>query len=208
MGHGPQASGRSPAGTPELAAWAASRGFAFDPFPPEAWFRRFEPFDTMAPPSRYLNACTLRSDQGSLVVVEPWMALDDAEPLGRTLLAFATHGALRGRAAVRIGADFMTRTLFLEGPPPRRAAVGGPEWDRSVETFSASDELAASVVTPALRAWLAAWTFEGHLELRTGALVLHRRAYVPTPACCDRLVRRTIALVNAALGVAPPPPGR
>ncbi len=89
---------RAPIGTEQIAAWAASRGLAYRLSPEEAWFRDWEPFDTMAPPTVYLNACTWPQMPGQVTVVEPWYAPEDGTPLDRTIVAFANHPGLRSLA--------------------------------------------------------------------------------------------------------------
>ncbi len=41
------------------------RRLAFTARPDEAWFRRWEPYDTIAPPSAYLSACTWTANPGT-----------------------------------------------------------------------------------------------------------------------------------------------
>lgn len=175
------------------------RGLSYEARPDEAWFRQWEPFDTMAPPSAYLNACTRRTPDGHLVLVEPWYAPDDAEPLERTVLAFATHPAIVRRASARVGEHFNTRTLFLEGPPPRPTKLGDALWDEHAATFAASPEEGRAAFHGRLRALLAGWGFRGHVELRAGGgLVLHVAGLPPTPEGYDRLAQSLVEVVAAA----------
>ena len=68
-----------PIGSDQIAAWAASRGLRYQPNPDEEWFRGWEPFDTMAPPTLYVNACTWGQPSGQATIVEPIdvMTFDD-----------------------------------------------------------------------------------------------------------------------------------
>lgn len=182
-----------------IAAWASYRGLRFEAFPDEAWFRAWEPFDTMAAPARYLNAVTQVLPTGFLVLAEPWMADEGLEPLGRTVLGFATHPGIRRRAALRGGEHFNTRAVFLDGRAPRAATLGDALLDAHLAVFAESDEVAARALRPALRKRLAAWGFAGHLELRPGGLVLHVAGLGPDVEGFRRLRRALGEIVNDAL---------
>src|SRR5437868_14497161 len=120
---------RLPIGSDQIVGWAAARGLAYRGEPDEAWFREWEPFDTMAPPTLYLNACTWAQAPGQVTMVEPWYAPEDGTPLDRTILAFATHPSLRYKASMRCGEHFLTRVAFLENKPPPEIKVGDELWD-------------------------------------------------------------------------------
>ncbi|KYF75524.1 hypothetical protein BE11_33595 [Sorangium cellulosum] len=188
-----------PPGSERIAAWAARRGLAFTPRPDEAWFRRWEPYDTIAPPSAYLSACTWTANPGHAVIVEPWYADGEAEPIERSLLGFATHPALPRRAAMRVGEHFLTRVAFIESPPPPRVALGDALWDAHVTTFAASPSDAAAAFHPRLRKLLARRGFQGHLELRRGGLVVHCAGLRPVPEHYERLLGVVREIVNAAI---------
>jgi hypothetical protein len=188
-----------PPGSDPIAAWAARRGLAFTPRPEEAWFRSWEPYDTLAPPSAYLGACTWVAPPGHAVIAEPWYAADGDDPLERTLLGFAVHPALRRRASMRVGEHFLTRVAFIESPPPPRVTLGDALWDAHVTTFARSPEEAAAAFHPRLRRLLAARGFSGHLELRRGGLVVHCAGLRPVPEHYDRLLGIVRELVNAAM---------
>lgn len=190
---------RLPLGSDRVASWAALRALSYEARPDEAWFRQWEPFDTMAPPSAYVNACTRTTPHGHVVLVEPWYAPDDAEPLERTVLAFATHPAFTRRAAARVGEHFNTRTLFLEGPPPRATKLGDALWDAHAATFAATPEDARAAFHGHLRALLAGWGFRGHVELRAGGgMVLHLAGLAPTPEGYERLAQAAHEVVATA----------
>jgi len=189
-----------PPGAHHVARWAASRGLVFTPRPDETWFRRWEPYDTMAPPEHYFASVTWNTPQGSVVVVEPWTTAEDMEPLERTIMAFAVHTGLRRRAAMRVGEPFMTRVAFLESPPPPTVTIGDKNWDKHIATFAASGSEAAAAFHPRLRALLSDWNFQGHLELRAGGgLVAHWQGLLPTPDGYDRLLAAMPRIVAAAL---------
>lgn len=189
----------SPSGSTQIAEWAARSGLGYEPRPDEAWFRRWEPYDAIAPPTAYYNACTWMTSPGHVVLAEPWYAPDDGEPLERTVIAFAVHPSLRARAAMRSGEHFLTRVAYIESPPPPTVKVGDPLWDEHATTLSASPSEAAAAFHPRLRKLLAGWGFQGHIELRPGGLVVYYAGLQPIPAGYDRLLRITRELVAKAV---------
>lgn len=189
----------SPPGTEAIAALSASRGLAFRPHPDEAWFRAFEPYDTIAPPASYFNACLYQERSLRLVLVEPYYGDAHLPPLERAVFAFASHPRLTRRAAARVGEHAVTRALYLEGPPPPTVKLGDPAWDAHVVTHAASPSEADAAFPPPLRALLARRGFRGHLELRPGALVLHDASLGPSPEGYDRALRRALEVLNSAL---------
>lgn len=189
-----------PQGAHVIAHWARTRGVPFEARPDEAWFRHWEPYDTMAPPSFYFNACTIHAPPGVIVLVEPWTSTsEETEPLERTLLGFATHPGLVRRAAIRVGESFLTRVAFLESPPPPTVKVGDKLWDEHVVTFAASPLEAATAFHTRLRHLLAGWGFQGHLELRAGGLVCHYASLAPIPENYSRMRRILIEITNTAI---------
>lgn len=182
-----------------LSAWAERHGIPFDPSPDEAWFRHWEPYDTIAPPFYYIHACTWHLTPGHIVVAEPWYASEDSEPLARTIFAFATHPGLLRRAAMRVGEHFCTRVAFLESPPPPKVTVGEKRWDTHVTTFAASSSEAAAAFHPHLRKLLADWGFQGHIELRATGAAVHYAGLLPIPDHYQRLFVITKEIVSAAL---------
>lgn len=185
-----------------IAAWAAARGLRFDATPDEAWFRAWEPFDTMAAPARYLNGVTQVNPDGLIVLAEPWMADEGMEPLGRTVLGFVTHPALCGRAAGRAGEHFNTRVVFLDGRAPVAVSTGDALWDAHVATFAESTEVARRALRSRLRDHLAQSGFDGHVEVRTGGLVLHLAGLPPHVDGYRRLRRAMMALRGVMSGLA------
>lgn len=190
---------RLPSGSEAIAQLAGARRLVYQARPDEAWFRRWEPYDTIAPPSLYYNAITWTLSPGAIVIAEPWSALEDGEPLERTLLGFASHPGLMRRAAMRVGEHFLTRVAFLESPPPPKVLIGDKLWDAHVTTFAASPLEASTAFHPQLRALLAERGFQGHLELRAGGLVVHYAGMQPTPDAYERLMRIVMEIVNAAI---------
>jgi hypothetical protein len=190
---------RSHLDTEFLAQWAARRGLAFAPRPDEAWFRAWEPYDTIAPPSAYLDACTWIANPGHAVIAEPWYGEGDAAPIERTLLGFGAHPGLLRRAAMRVGEHFPTRVAFIESAPPPRVKLGDALWDAHVTTFARSSEDAAAALHPRLRKLLAGRGFQGHLELRPGGLVVHCAGLRPVPEHYERLLGITREIVAAAI---------
>jgi hypothetical protein len=188
-----------PIGSDVVAAWATSRGLNYRGTPDEAWFREWEPFDTMAPPSLYLNAVTWAQPPGHVTVVEPWYAPEDGTPLDRTILAFATHPALRFKASARSGEHFLTRVAFLESKPPPAVKLGDELWDSHVTTFAWTEEEGAKAFHRRLRRLLAGWGFQGHLELRRGGLVCHYAGLLPVARDYDRMLAIAREVVGAAI---------
>jgi hypothetical protein len=196
--------GRLPSGSGAIAAWASRARLGYEPHPDEDWFRRWEPHDVIAPPGAFFNACTWLAapDPGHVVLVEPWYALEDGEPLDRTVLAFAVHPALRRRAAMRVGGHFLTRVAYLESAPPPTVTLGDAIWDRHVVTLAASGSEAAAAFHPRLRALLAGWGFQGQIELRPGGLVVYDAGVKPIPEGYDRLLRIVRELMAKAIAYA------
>lgn len=186
-------------GSDQIAAWAATRGLLFRAAPDEAWFRDWEPFDTMAPPTVYYSACSWAQAPGEATIVEPWYAPEDGTPLGRTLLAFAKHPGLRYRASARAGEHFLTRVAFLESRPPPEVKIGDALWDEHVTTLAFSEEEAKAAFHRRLRRLLAGWGFSGHLELRRGGLVLHYAGLSPVARDYDRMLFIVRDVVSAAI---------
>ena len=190
-----------PHGSSLIAQWAARNGLRYEAQPAEDWFCRWEPHDTIAPPSGFLNACTWMATPhpGHVVLVEPWYALDNIAPLDRTVIAFASHPSLGPRASVRGGEHFLTRVAFIESLPPPQVTIGDPVWDEHLTTFAASPEIAAKAFHPRLRKLLLGWQFQGHLELRPGGLVLHFAGLRPIQEDYDRLLRIARQVVEKAV---------
>ncbi|MEZ4294741.1 MAG: hypothetical protein R3B70_07170 [Polyangiaceae bacterium] len=188
-----------PAGSEQVAAWAGRRGLMYQPSPDESWFREWEPFDTMAPPTLYLNACTLSLQSGQTTVVEPWYADEDGTPLERTVFAFVTHPGIRYKASARGGEHFLTRVAFLESRPPPEIKVGDELWDSHVKTFAWTEEEGRRAFHRRIRRLLAGWGFTGHLELRRGGLALHYAGLVPVPRDYDRMLLIVRDLVSTAI---------
>lgn len=203
---------RAPIGTEQIAGWAAARGLAFRPAPDEAWFREWEPFDTMAPPTLYLNAVTWQPsaggpfapNAGQVTVVEPWYAPEDGTPLDRTIVAFAGHQGLRFKASARAGEHFNTRVAFLESKPPPEVKLGEELWDKHVTTLAWSVEEAGAAFHRRLRRLLAGWGFQGHVELRRGGVVVHYAGLLPSARDYDRMLFIVRDLVNTAVNYPPP----
>ncbi len=194
-------SAQLPLGSNAIATWASRARLAYEPNPDEAWFRRWEPHDTIAPPGAFFNSVTWLAapDPGHVVLVEPWYAPEDADPLDRTVLAFAVHPGLRRRAAMRSGEHFLTRVAYIESPPPPTVQVGDPTWDHNAVTLAASPSEAATAFHRRLRKLLGGWGFQGHLELRPGGLVVYYAGMKPIPEGYDRLLRITREIMAKAV---------
>jgi hypothetical protein len=192
---------RLPLGSNAIAAWANQARLGYEPLPDEDWFRRWEPHDAIAPPGLFFNSCTWMAapDPGHIVVVEPWYAPEDADPLDRAVVAFAVHPSLRRRAAMRVGEHFLTRVVYLESPPPPTVQVGDPVWDQHAVTLAASASEAGAGFHGRLRKLLVGWGFQGHLELRPGGLVVYYAGLKPIPEGYDRLLRITREIVAKAV---------
>lgn len=189
-----------PPGSDLIAHWAATRRLSYVAHPDEEWFRQWEPYATLTPPTAYYNACTWTAANGHACVVEPWFASEGEQPLERTLFGFAVHSGIGTRAAARAGDHFPTRVVFLEGPPPIPVQVGDPAWDERVATFATSPEVAKAAFHPRLRRLLAARGFQGHIELRArGGLVVHLAGVQPTPAGYEQVLAAVREIVEAAV---------
>ncbi len=191
---------RAPDDGARLNAWATARRLRFQPCPPEAFFRRWEPFDTLTPPAAYRNAATWElSPHEYVVVVEPWFAREGDEPLARTLFAFASHPELHGRAAARAGSHFVTRVAFFENAPPTQVMVGDDAWDALALTFARDPSEVRRALPAPLRAHLVARGFQGHVEARGRGLVLHCADLWPDAPGYESLLSRTQEVVRVAL---------
>lgn len=190
---------RLPPGSEAVAQWAASRRLGYEARPEDAWFRRWEPYDTMAPATVYYNAVTWTKSRLVVVLAEPWFAPEDGEPLERTLLGFASHPDLVRRAAARVGEHLLTRVAFIENARPPTVQVGDKLWDQHVATFAASGSEAAAAFNARLRKLLAGWGFHGHLEMRAGGVVMHFAGIYPEPRGYERLQKALIEVVNHAV---------
>jgi len=171
-----------PAGSGAIAQWARMRRIDYRARPDQRWFRQWEPYATMVAAETYFNACSYATHPGTVVIVEPWTEPDYVEPMERTIMGFANHPGLGGRAAMRSGEHFITRVAFIESPPLPTVTVGDPVWDEHVRTFARSAEDAGRAFHPALRDLLRGWGFRGHIELRQGGLVVHYAGLQPAPA--------------------------
>jgi hypothetical protein len=192
---------RLPSGSNAIAAWASRSRLAYEPNPDEAWFRRWEPHDAIAPPATFFNSCTWHAtpDPGHIVLVEPWYATEDVDPLDRTVLAFGVHPALRRRAAMRAGEHFLTRVAYIESARPPTVQIGDPTWDANVVTLAASPSEAEAAFHRRVRKLLAGWGFQGHVELRPGGIVVHYAGLKPIPEGYDRLLRIAREIVAKAV---------
>jgi len=190
-----------PQGSGAVAAWASGARLGYEAHPDEEWFRRWEPHDAVAPPSAFFNSVTWLAapDPGHIVIVEPWYAAEDAEPLQRAIVAFAVHPGLRHRAAMRVGEHFLTRVAYIESAPPPTVQLGDAQWDATVVTLAASSAEAAGAFHRRLRKLLAGWGFQGHLEIRPGGLVVYYAGLQPIPAGYDRLLRITREIMSKAI---------
>jgi hypothetical protein len=192
---------RLPLGSNDIAEWANRVRLGYEPHPDEEWFRRWEPHDALTPPTSFFNSCTWLAapHPGHVVVVEPWYAPEDVDPLDRTVMAFAVHPGLKRRAAMRAGDHFVTRVAYLESPPPPTVKVGDPTWDAHAITLAASPSEAATAFHGRLRRLLAGWGFQGHVELRPGGIVVWYAGLKPIPDGYDRLLRITREIVAKAI---------
>jgi hypothetical protein len=193
----PSALPQLPPGSDQIAAWARRRRVSYQPHPDQAWFRAWEPFDTMVSASSYFNAVSWALPLGSATVAEPWLAPLDSEPLDRTLLGFVNHSSFTRWAAARGGEHFNTRVSFIESAPPPRVEIGDPGWDRFMATFAASPAEAAAAFPPSARKKIASLGFTGHIEVRPGGLIVHFAGFRPMPEALEQLYVAIPQLVSA-----------
>lgn len=187
----------APPGSETLAAWARQHRYAFEPWPDQGWFRRWEPYETLISAGAYFSAISAPLPPGSVTVAEPWYADPDLEPLDRTLVAWVSHPKLVRHAAARGGDHFNTRVAYLESAPMPRVDVGDADWDRHLATMAASSSEAASAFPRPVREVLRKARFAGHVEVRPGGLVLHAAGVQPDPPGAERLLRLATALIHA-----------
>lgn len=186
-----------PEGSAEVAAWARGRRLRLEPWPDQAWFNAWEPFDTMVAAEAWFNAASWSVPPGSATIAEPWHAPIDSEPVDRTALLFISHPGFVRRAAARGGEHFNTRVTYLENPPMPTVKLGDPTWDDHMLTLAASPSEAAAAFPKAARQLLASWRFNGHIEVRPGGLVVHFAGTRPVPEHLDRLYHAVGPLVKA-----------
>ncbi|MBX3183520.1 MAG: hypothetical protein KIT72_02850 [Polyangiaceae bacterium] len=187
----------SPEGSEHIARWAASRGMFFQRHPDLAWFQAWEPFDTMVSGTVYYNAASFTVGTSQITLAEPWVGLEDSEPLARTVLAFCVDPRFTLRVAARGGEHFNTRVSFLENAKMPTVALGDPDWDEHMTTLAASPSEAQRALPLGARQHLAHLGFAGHLEVRPGGLVLHFAGTLPTVDHYERLSRVTPEVVRA-----------
>lgn len=188
-----------PPGSEPIAAWARRHGFPYAASPEPGWYRAWEPFFTLVSPACYFHAVQCVTEGVPVVLAEPWCAVGDAEPLGRTVLAFVSHPRLRYRAAARAGGSHMTRVSFLGEHRPQEQQTGDSAWDDLAVTFASSPLEAVRALTPSLRKLLIGWDFQGHIELKPGGLVLHLADALPRPADYERLLGWVPMVIDKAL---------
>jgi hypothetical protein len=198
----------TPPGSHAVAHWARARGYPFQYAPDDAWYRAWEPFDTLVAPAHYVNAVATSVRRAQLVAVEPWMAYGDEAPVARTLFAFVRHPRVRGRASMHVGRSHVTRVTFLHSPPPPRQSFDeGEVFESEAVVYAPTAGDVPRALPPALRAFLRSLRFEGHLEVRHGGFVLHQTGVEPTPGGYEAL----LGLASEALGrlvLGGPEPGR
>ncbi len=188
-----------PTGSDAVARWARSRGVNYEGWPNQAWFRFWEPYDTMVSAAHYYNAITWQLSQGAVTIAEPWTEDGELEPMDRTILAFVKHSGLRYTASMRSGEHFITRVSFLTNPAPPQVTIGDPVWDEHVTTYAQSPEAALNALTKPMRSLLKRWAFTGHIEIRVGSAIIHYAGLKPMPQHYEQLVRIVPEIVSAAL---------
>lgn len=176
-----------PVGSDQIAQWTRRRGLVLQAWPNIDWFRGWEPFDTMVSGTTYFNAVSFAQGKTQITLAEPWIAMEDSEPLDRTVLAFITDARFKLRAAARGGEHFITRVSFLENAKMPTVQLGDPNWDAHIVTFAASPREAEQAFPPSARQTLAQLGFAGHLEIRPGGMVLHFAGTKPTPEHYENL---------------------
>jgi len=189
----------SPPGTEAVAQWARGRRLNFVSRPNQAWFRFWEPYDTMVAAAYYFNAVSWPSPPGSVTLAEPWTEEGPAQPMDRALFGFANHPGLRYRASMRAGEHFITRVTFLASKPPPQTTTGDAVWDAHVTTLAHTPQQARAAFTPALRALLRGWGFHGHIEIRPGGMLVHDARLRPVAAHYEQLAHALPQIVAAAL---------
>lgn len=178
-----------PTGSDVIARWAAAQRLAYAARPDDAWFRAWEPHDTLIAPELWLNSVTRPAPGGVIVVAEAYAAGEGCDPIERAIVAFAQLRGPTRRAAMRTGEPYLTKTVFLEQAPPPRVKLGDPLWDEHTSTFAASPSEAEAAFHPGLRRLLAKRGFRGHLEIRPGGFVVHHEGLGPRPEHYELLFR-------------------
>ncbi|MFO0547626.1 MAG: hypothetical protein U0271_04505 [Polyangiaceae bacterium] len=173
-----------PPGSDQIAFYARSRRLLYEARPQEEWFRRWEPHDTLVSPEFWFNAVSVPGPWGVAVAAEAWTAGERIMPIERALVVFVEwRGApsYGPRGALRVGEPFLTKTMFLEKPPPPKIEIGDPIWDQHVTTFALTFEDALAAFPKRLREYLRTQGFRGHLEVRPYGFVLHPESCMPRP---------------------------
>ena len=88
---------------------------------------------------------------------------------------------------------------FLGENRPQEQSTGDTEWDNVALTYAPSPLDAVRAVTPSLRKLLMGWSFEGHLELKHGGLLLHLENALPVPSDCERVLNWIPSILEKAL---------
>lgn len=158
---------------PWISAYAASRGFRYEPDAEEAWLRAWEPFRTMKVALRYEHALhgtgsDLSVTLARMIVTVPAIRDPSVSVEHATWVGIAQDPQVT--AEVAIASD--RHSAFREDPslvslPP--LSTGDPQFDAVFSTFGRDPN--ASSLTPSLRRLLLSFQTPLHAELRPGGFI-------------------------------------
>src|SRR5262249_26323112 len=156
---------------PWVAAYAARKGFKYQPDADERWIRAWEPYATLKTPHRYEHVLESTGELGSITIARfvvgtpvrgPNNAWVDGEAAG--WIAITQDMRLNARAATTSdGTRVYGESLDLVTLP--RRATGDPVFDRIYASFAQSDDELTRAITPSVRRLLLGWQTALHLEI-------------------------------------------
>ncbi|HWL86150.1 MAG TPA: hypothetical protein VNO21_10130, partial [Polyangiaceae bacterium] len=161
-----------------MAAFAAQRGFRYEPDADERWMRAWEPFVTVKVAARYEHALQSTGEAGSITLARIVASLDVRWPDGtqRTQESAAWIAIVQDVRMDAVAAGTCDAGSAFAEPldlvtMPRRP-TGDPAFDRLFVTFAPTAESLARAVTPSLRKLVLGWRIPLHFELRKGGFIL------------------------------------
>lgn len=193
-----------------IAAFAAQRGYRYEPEVDERWLRVWEPFATLKTPVRYEHALYWTGSRASATIARAIFEIALPAPGGAIqpteLGAWVVIGQddrVKHRVAVTsdVGGTFAEP---LDLVPLARASVD-PTFDRAFAVFAADPAAALEAVSPSVRRLLLSWRSPVHLELRPGGFLLAPVSVAGDPYGLS-WVADAVRLVYEKLGKYPPRP--
>lgn len=159
---------------PWISAYAASRGFRYEPDAEEGWLRAWEPFRTLKVALRYEHALHGTGEHLSvtlarMVVSIPAISNPAIDVEHSAWIGIAQDANIRGDVALASDhhSPFREDPSLLSLP---QVATGDAPFDAQIATFCASPG-SVSNLTPSLRKLLLSFQTPLHAELRQGGFV-------------------------------------